>query len=428
MYYFLQTLGLEAFDSGTGVPTLNRNHLDGLRVSIPSRPIQEKIAAILSAYDDLIENSLRRIEILEEMARNLYHEWFVRFRFPGHEKARFVDSPLGQIPEAWQVVRLNSLLSGHIGGGWGKERRDPEHTERAWVVRGTDLRAARHGDFTRVPLRWHTERNLATRRLTPGDVVLEVSGGSKGQRLGRCLQVTEEWLGPFGGEAVICASFCKRVRAATERIAPELLFFGLLDARASGQMSAYEVQSTGISNLQWKRFIEGTRWYLPPRHLQSRFCEVVEALRQEVAILGQRNSTLRTVRDLLLPKLVSGEIDVSELSVRTGPVVARGPSSRNDIARYDFFQDIVALPFVDKIALFGSRARGDQMEHSDIDLAVFCDGASDEDWLEVLDCLREDRVDTLLKVDCVRFDRCDAVLQEHVLTEGVVLYEKDCAP
>ena len=82
-------------------------------------------------------------------------------------------------------------------------------------------------------------------------------------------------------------------------------------------------------------------------------------------------------------------------------------------------------PFVDKVILFGSRARGDHDEHSDIDLAVFCNDASDDEWLEVLDCLREDRTDTLLKVDCVRFDRCDAVLQENVLAEGVVLYEKD---
>ena len=409
--------------TGATVKSLRKGMFERFAFDAPDLGMQSRIAAILSAYDDLIENNLRRIEILEEMARNLYREWFVEFRFPGHESVRLGESPLGLLPEGWRVVRLNSLISGHIGGGWGKESRDPEHTEPAWVLRGTDLRAARQCDFTSVPLRWHTERNLASRRLVPGDVVLEVSGGSKGQPLGRCLQVTEEWLRPFEGEAVMCASFCKRIQAAAGRIAPELLFFGLLEARVSGQMAAYEVQSTGISNLQWKRFIEGTKWRLPPTGLQSKFCEMIEALSEEGAILGRQNAMLRTARDLLMPKLLSGQLDVSDLRVRAA--VPTSNSDGGDITRYDFFRHITALPFVDKVVLFGSRARGDHEERSDIDLAVFCDDASDDEWLEVLDCLREDRTDTLLKVDCVRFDRCDAVLQENVLAEGVVLYEKD---
>ena len=72
----------------------------------PTSPRSEKSPPILSAYDDLIENNLRRIKILEEMAQNLYREWFVKFRFPGHQHARFTDSPLGQIPEGWEVKSL----------------------------------------------------------------------------------------------------------------------------------------------------------------------------------------------------------------------------------------------------------------------------------------------------------------------------------
>ena len=71
--------------------------------------IQRKIAAILSAYDDLIENNTRRIKILEEMAQALYREWFVNFRFPGHEKVQMVDSPLGMIPEGWEIKKLGTI-------------------------------------------------------------------------------------------------------------------------------------------------------------------------------------------------------------------------------------------------------------------------------------------------------------------------------
>jgi type I restriction enzyme S subunit len=93
-YYFLKTLHLEQYDCGASNPTINRNHIHKLRVRIPSISTQRVIATILTAYDDLIENNTQRIKILEQMAQMLYHEWFVHFRFPGHEHVRLVDSSL----------------------------------------------------------------------------------------------------------------------------------------------------------------------------------------------------------------------------------------------------------------------------------------------------------------------------------------------
>lgn len=88
---------------GATMPNLNTEIYRSVPVRFPLLPIQRRIAGILSAYDDLIENSQRRIKILEEMARRLYREWFVHFRFPGHEGCAFVESPLGEIPEGWEV-------------------------------------------------------------------------------------------------------------------------------------------------------------------------------------------------------------------------------------------------------------------------------------------------------------------------------------
>ena len=88
-----------AFGSGSTVEHMRLEDIPSLEFNVPPLPIQRRIAGILSAYDDLIENSQRRIKILEEMARRLYREWFVHFRFPGHEDCRFVESPLGEIPE-----------------------------------------------------------------------------------------------------------------------------------------------------------------------------------------------------------------------------------------------------------------------------------------------------------------------------------------
>ena len=111
VFYRLQGLDFARFNAGAGVPTLNRNHLDTLEVDVPSIPMQRRIAGILSAYDGLIENNQRRIRILEQMARSLYLEWFVHFRFPGHEKSKMVPSPLGPIPQGWEVKLVKDILT-----------------------------------------------------------------------------------------------------------------------------------------------------------------------------------------------------------------------------------------------------------------------------------------------------------------------------
>jgi type I restriction enzyme S subunit len=96
---------------GATMPNLNTSIIRSIPITYPSLPVQHKIAAILSAYDDLIENNTRRIEILEEMARSLYREWFVNFRFPGHEQVKMVDSELGLIPEGWEVKPIGEIIN-----------------------------------------------------------------------------------------------------------------------------------------------------------------------------------------------------------------------------------------------------------------------------------------------------------------------------
>lgn len=126
VYYFLKTFPLEKFNSGAGVPTLNRNHLDEYKIKIPSVKTQKKIAFILSIFDELIENNRRRIKILEEMAQLLYREWFVEFRFLGHQKVKMVDSELGKIPEGWKICSYSQVAS-YLNGfafkpeHWGKQ-------------------------------------------------------------------------------------------------------------------------------------------------------------------------------------------------------------------------------------------------------------------------------------------------------------------
>jgi len=106
IYYLLQVLHFEKFDSGAANPTLNRNHIHSLKIKVPRKKYRSKIASILSAYDELIENNKERIKLLEEMAEEIYKEWFVRLRFPNYENTEFVDG----LPEGWEKGTIGELV------------------------------------------------------------------------------------------------------------------------------------------------------------------------------------------------------------------------------------------------------------------------------------------------------------------------------
>ncbi len=281
--------------------------LKNIAVPLPPPAMQDRIASILSAYDDLIENNTRRIKILEDMAQMLYREWFVNFRFPGHEKVRMVESELGPIPEGWSAPTLEEVLEYNIGGGWGEEQASDEFCIPAYVIRGTDIPGARHGSVGNCPLRWHKESNFRSRKLQADDLVFEVSGGSKGQPVGRSLVVRETLLSQFDRD-VICASFCKLLRPKTGMSAA--LYCFLIEAYTNGSIEKYQVQSTGISNFKFTAFVNEVRMPLPPTSVMARFKEVVMPMQDAVAVFGKRNANLRTTRDFLLPKLISGEVPV----------------------------------------------------------------------------------------------------------------------
>jgi type I restriction enzyme S subunit len=278
-------------------------------VRVPPLPIQQGIAGILSAYDELIENSQRRIKILESMARALYREWFVHFRFPSHENHPRVVSSLGEIPKGWEVKKLEELITSNIGGGWGKETPEDNHSEPAWVIRGTDIPEARNSQIAGIPHRFHTESNLKSRKLVAGDIVFEVSGGSKGQPVGRTLLVTSELLAFLEGD-VICASFCKRVQPDAEGYGSELLYLSFLEGYESGEIEQYQVQSTGISNFKWTDYLANTERVVPPKIIRAQFRQHVTPLFSQIASLGRRIQNLRRTRDLLLPRLLSGQIEL----------------------------------------------------------------------------------------------------------------------
>ena len=256
-----------------------------MEVPFPSLPAQRKIAAILSAYDDLIENNLRRIKILEEMAQNLYREWFVKFRFPGHQHARFIDSPLGQIPEGWEVVPLSSVVDFVKGRKPVETRNEPI----AGDVRLLLIDALRGGEpqFT-AP----TRLVIAETR----DTIMVMDGGSS-------CAVVQGFSGAVG-------STLGRFRTTKpDRFSPHALY-RFLEEKSDEFKSKNIGAAIPHAN---KDYILTQMIPLPPPTIVLGFHDYLEPIQSTIEILKAKNTTLRRTRDLLLPKLISGEVDVSEL-------------------------------------------------------------------------------------------------------------------
>ena len=317
-YYFSSPIGIEktqSLVSQVAAAGIRGSELAKLNVHYIDKKLQDKIAKILSNYDDLIENNNKRIKILEEIAQKIYKEWFVDFKFPGHETTTFKDSELGKIPSDWNYKPINKLLMHQIGGGWGNEEKCDKYDQPAYVIRGADIPNGKQGCIENCPLRYHTESNIKSRLLQCNDIVFEVSGGSKGQPVGRALLLNKNLFNQFD-ENVICASFCKLLRVDEQQILPEYIYLHLLNIYKNGEIEKYQTQSTGIINFKFTFFLENEKILIPNDNIIRRFKSIIVAIFDEIFLLGHKNQILKQTRDILLPRLISGEIDVENLEIK----------------------------------------------------------------------------------------------------------------
>ena len=311
LYYRLQISGLDTMNSDAAVPGLNRIAAINQKIDLPPLPTQQKIAKILSNYDDLIENNLKRIKLLEESARLTYEEWFLRFRIDG--KKLDID-PETKLPFGWKKVKVNSLVSYYIGGGWGEESISDDFSDKAYVIRGTDINDIPYGNLEGAPLRCHKASNLASRKLQNKDIIFEVSGGSKTEGVAKTLLMTDNLLEQFNND-VMCASFCKLVRPK-EQCLGNLLHLSFKYLRNSKATEVFEIKSaSSIINYNWEAFIKHQDLIMPSHDVLLNFDKKVDVLVNEIYNLGHQNQLLQEARDILLPRLMTNVIDTDELDI-----------------------------------------------------------------------------------------------------------------
>ena len=283
---------LSANAKGAAYPAVDTETIERAEVNLPPLPLQRRIALILSAYDDLIENNLRRIEILEEMAQSLYREWFVHFRFPGHEETRFVDSPLGKIPEGWSVKTLKDVCLITMGQSPKSEHYNLEEEGLPFHQGVTDF----GNRFPRRRLYCSINGRMANRH----DVLLSVRAP-----VGR-INVADT-------KMVIGRGLCAvRHKAGNQWYVYHLLKEIFLKEDTMGGGTIF--QSVTKSDLESINVIVSRNTLIHTFELS------IEPVEEQIEVLTHKNIVLHATRDHLLPKLISGELDVSDLDIDVSKV------------------------------------------------------------------------------------------------------------
>lgn len=292
VYYLLHTLPLAHLDAGASNPTLNRNHAHLLRVHVPDVGTQRKIAVALASFDDLIENNQRRIELLDEMARLIYREWFVHFRFPGHEHVELVDSGLGPIPAEWGRETLADAA--HLVMG---------QSPKSEFYNDDGIGLPFHQGVTNFGVRYPEHKKWCTeesRIAEEGDILVSVRAP-----VGR-INVAPDRLVIGRGLAAL------RSRRGTQVHLFESLREVFAEEDSMGGGTIFKaVTKTDLERISLVR---------PPAALVESFEAAVGPMFELVGKLTFQVRVLSKARNLVLPRLIAGELDVSDLDLDLEPV------------------------------------------------------------------------------------------------------------
>ncbi|PZV22120.1 MAG: restriction endonuclease subunit S [Leptolyngbya sp.] len=304
--YCLDTykLQIQSISRGTTQDNLSVEKLLSIKLKLPPPPTQRKIAAVLSAYDDLIENNTRRIALLEKIAEEIYREWFVRLRFPGYEQVTFDEG----IPEGWETIQLGNIVEDIID----YRGITPKKLNSDWQEEGISALSAlnvKKGKLIRLE---------DTKRVS--EALYEKWMRKKLDRLD--VLITSE--APLG-EVYILPEKAKYVlsqrlfaiRANPNKVEPFYLYYYLLCEMGQYELTSKATGSTvgGIRQALLKK----VEILNPDLVLQQRFSSIVEPMLESIHKLWCRNNLLKQTRDRLLSRLISGKLSIEDLDIHFPP-------------------------------------------------------------------------------------------------------------
>lgn len=288
---------IEGMGSGTTFKEVSGNTMKNILVNVPTdKKVQEKIASILGSIDDKIEENERINNNLEQQAQALFKEWFINN------------------PENiyWSAGTFRELIQSTLNGDWGKETPTGNNIEKVYCIRGADIPEVKAGNKGKMPTRYILPKNLANKKLEAGDIVVEISGGSPTQSTGRCTAITQSLLERYDS-SMVCTNFCKAIKPKNGYSLFVYYYWQYLYEKSV--FFSYENGTTGIKNLDFTGFIETEPIIVPPFDKVQAFDDYCKSIFNQVFANGKQSEQLASLRDTLLPRLMSGELDVSNIDI-----------------------------------------------------------------------------------------------------------------
>lgn len=288
LYYYLTSIP-SYFDSvsfGAAQQNINQDLIKNLKIEVPDILSQQRIASILSAYDELIEVNNKRIKLLEETARELYKEWFVRMRFPGYKQGKFVKG----VPEGWEVKKIGDVCKVARGSS-PRPIVDTRYFENGTIPWVKIADASASGKFLFETKEYVNEFGASfSRLLKPGSLIIATSG-----TLGFCIFLAIEACIHDGWMYTTDYKYS---------VTPEFLFFIINDRTEYFNNLSYgaAIQNINTDILRKAPFI------LPNKDILEKFQAMIVPINEHQKNLQQQNTQLRQIRDRLLPRLISGKL------------------------------------------------------------------------------------------------------------------------
>lgn len=300
MYYYLKSPQamefIKAHLRGTTQLYVPLATLREMPVPVPDEEEMNKIVAILRTLDDKIQCSIKINDNLEQQAQAIFKEWFI-------------ENPENN---EWSTGTFSELIKTTLNGDWGKEAPTGNNTEKVYCIRGADIPEVKAGNKGKMPTRYILPKNFVKKQLTAGDIVVEISGGSPTQSTGRCTAITQSLLDRYDS-GMVCTNFCKAIKPKEGYSLFIYYYWQYLYGK--GIFFSYENGTTGIKNLDFSGFIETETILIPPVDKVIAFDDYCKSIFNQIFANGKQNEHLAVLRDTLLPKLMSGELDVSDIDL-----------------------------------------------------------------------------------------------------------------
>ena len=300
-YYLTQSNIIEglhsiAEQSVSAYPSIKPSDIADLVLLLPSLEIQKRVSNILCSLDDKIELNNQINKNLEQQAQAIFKSWFI-------------DSSYKQ---NWTTIKFSDLIEDIVGGDWGKDTFNDDYKEMVYCIRGADIPELLFNFNKKIPIRYILSKNFNTKKLTDEDIIIEISGGSPTQSTGRTTIIPKLIINHYDNR-IICSNFCRVLKPKNDYSL--FLYFYLQHFYDRKIFFLYENGTTGIKNLNLSDFLENEEIILPPKGLINKFNEICKFQIDSIVVNSIENEKLKNIIDSLLPKLMSGEIEVSDVEV-----------------------------------------------------------------------------------------------------------------